>query len=170
MRLCETREQCNVVIMRLRMSIDRLAQAVIVLSLVLMVPVGGAVAQEQSAASDVGLSARSAGTRIYFDADPTYFNITVSVSGPDGYFGQIFSERRAPSFRLADFGEVSDGVYRFEMTAATQVYARNVSREPAGYNGRDVAGQRPREGVRFSGNFRVENGQVLVFDDADQET
>ncbi|RKQ94142.1 hypothetical protein [Maricaulis maris] len=149
---------------------NRVAQIVVMLSLAFAVPVGGAAAQGLSAASDVGLSARFAGSRIYFDADPTYFNITVSVSGPDGYHGQVFSERRAPSFRLADFGEVADGVYRFEVTAATQAFARQAVREPSGYNGRDSTAQRPREGVSFSGNFRVENGQVLVFDNADQET
>jgi len=153
------------------MRLSRLVQFAMTLSLLLVVPVGGAVGQTQSVAADVGLSARYAGSRIYFDADPTYSNITVSVSGPDGYHGQVYSERRAPSFRLADFGEVADGLYRFEITAATQVYATDQSsREPAGYNGRAPTAQRPREGVSFTGSFRVENGQVLVFDDADQET
>lgn len=153
------------------MRVDRLAQAVFILSLSVLMTVGGAHGQAQSVAADAGLSARYAGSRIYFDADPTYFNITVSVSGPNGYYGQVFSERRAPSIRLADFGSVVDGIYRFEMTAATQVYAAEPSsRAPAGHNGREPTAQRPREGVSFTGSFRVQNGQVLVFDDADQET
>ncbi|MFT6660864.1 MAG: hypothetical protein ACJA0K_000846 [Maricaulis maris] len=164
-------EQYIIYTMRLFMRLERLVQTVTILSLLLVVPASGAIGQARSAAADAGLSARYAGSRIYFDADPTYFNITVSVSGPNGYHGQVFSERRAPSFRLADFGEVADGLYHFEMTAATQTYAAEPSsREQAGYNGREPTAQRPREGVSFTGSFRVENGQVLVFDDADQET
>lgn len=125
--------------------------------------------QSAAVASNDGLSARFAGGRIYFESNPAYFNFTVSVSGPDGYFGQVFSERRAPSFRLSDHGSVEDGLYRFEITAATQELNRQASREPAGYNGRDSRNTQARVGVSFAGSFRVENGQVRVYD-AEQET
>lgn len=139
-------------------------------SLSLTAPVSTIYAQGLSAMSENGLAARFSGGRIYFDSNPTYFNFSVSVSGPSGYYGRVYSERRAPSFRLADFGDVEDGVYTFEITAATQEVMRQSSREPAGYNGRDASAGQPRVGVSFSGSFRVENGEIRIFDESEQET
>lgn len=104
-----------------------------------------------------------AGSRLSFDSVSGLSNYTLRVSGPNGYFGQVYSDRTAPSFRLADHGDVEDGLYTYEITAATSVYAPRPASEMGLDNGRS-AEARPRVGTSRSGSFRVVNGQILELD------
>lgn len=131
---------------------------------------GSGLAQAQSTARDYRVQEHAAGTRLRFDADPDLSNFTLSVSGPNGYAGTVSSARVPPSFRLADHGDVVDGVYSFEMTAATQERRRDASPQQAAYNGRDPrSGTTAYLGYTYSGAFRVVNGRIMEFDQAEQE-
>jgi|TARA_R110002073_G_scaffold34954_1_gene102900 hypothetical protein len=109
------------------------------------------------------------GSRLSFRTDPSLSNYTLRVTGPDGYQGQVQSARVAPTFRLADFGSVPDGLYTYEMTAATT--ERQVLATPpvAGADGRSGRATPGLIGTSMTGSFRVVNGQILQMDPAASE-
>lgn len=127
-------------------------------------------AQAASTANDDGLSYRFSGTRIFFDANSDLFNFSVRVTGPNEYVGQVFSQRRPPSFRLGDHGDIADGVYQFEISAASRQSRRQVSAAMMRSNGRDNSNQQAFDGTQTAGSFRVVNGQILVMDETEGET
>lgn len=133
-------------------------------------PSGVATSQSDSAPSADSISVRLAGTRLYFDGEPSYFNYSVRVTGPNGYVGEVFSARRPPSFRLSDHGAVDDGVYRYEVTAATREVVQYSTPRSRSTNGRDATSQEPRIGIASDGSFRVVNGQIFASSEAESET
>lgn len=133
---------------------------------------GIAVAQPSAMApeSRYHVEERFAGGRLSFSADSGLSNFTLRVSGPDGYTGQIYSERVVPTFRLADHGSVADGLYYYEITAATPERARRASPQDLAFNGRDPGSSGGGfVGVSYSGSFRVANGRILELDTSLQE-
>lgn len=141
-----------------------------VLALALSVATGPVQAQNDRPERDYHIQEQAAGTRIRFDADSELSNFTLSVTGPGGYHGSVTSARVPPSFRLADHGSVVDGLYQFEITAATPERRRDASPQQAAYNGRDPrAGTTAYLGYSYSGAFRVVNGRIMEFDQAEQE-
>lgn len=131
---------------------------------------GFSSAQGSSNTAEADISVRMTGTRLYFEADPDYFNYTLRVTGPNEYVGEIFSARRPPSFRLGDHGSVADGIYRYEISAATREYATFATPRAPGADGRSASSQQPRVGVVTGGSFRVLNGQILVSSETESET
>jgi len=119
-------------------------------------------------AAEAQIDANFSGGRILFESRSRLTNYSVRVVGPDGYVGELQSARTAPSFRLADFGEVPDGQYTYEIFAATSEIQRSVRRAAPGENGRDVS-SRPRVGTSSSGSFHVRNGQIIEFDTSAEE-
>jgi len=141
-----------------------------ILGLALGVAAAPAHAQSERTEREYRIQEQAAGSRLRFDADPALSNFTLSVTGPDGYHGSVTSARVPPSFRLVDHGDVLDGIYNFEMTAATPERRRDASPQQAAYNGRDPsAGTTAYLGYTYSGAFRVVNGRIMEFDQAEQE-
>lgn len=58
-------------------------------------------------------------TTLWFEAWGTLSNATLVVSGPDGYITDITAQKGTPTFHLRDAAPVIDGVYHYELTAAT---------------------------------------------------
>jgi len=127
------------------------------------------VRQLDPAASDYALSENFNGTRLNFSTDSALSNFTLRVSGPDGYHGQVFSARSAPSFRLGDHGSVPDGLYSYEMTAATPQLIRQASMPVPGADGRSANARPGNVGTSMTGSFRVLNGQILILDSSASE-
>ncbi|WP_323760976.1 hypothetical protein [Maricaulis sp.] len=136
----------------------------------LALPSGVAIPQADDVPSSASISVRLAGTRLYFEGEPSFFNYSVRVTGPNGYVGEVFSARRAPSFRLSDHGAVDDGVYRYEVTAATGDVVQHSSPHSRRANGREASAQVPRIGIASDGSFRVVNGQIFASSEAESET
>lgn len=105
------------------------------------------------------------GGRLAFTPRAGLSNFTLRVSGPDGYEGQVFSARVAPTFRLADHGSVPDGRYRYEISAATRERRAVASLPAAGADGRDGPAQPGFIGISQNGRFQVANGRIVPFDD-----
>ena len=106
------------------------------------------------------------GGRLAFTPRAGLSNYTLRVSGPDGYQGQVFSARVAPTFRLADHGSVPDGRYTYEITAATRERRTMANLPPAGADGRDGPAQAGFIGISQNGRFQVMNGRIVPFDDS----
>ena len=111
------------------------------------------------------------GTRVSLDQSTArgLSNFTLRVSGPDGYIAEVFSRSAAPSLRLTDFGQLPDGRYVYELTAATQQTQRQVGRLRSGENGRSGVAQAPRVGMQQDGYFVVQNGRIVQFDPTETE-
>jgi hypothetical protein len=118
---------------------------------------------------DASFEERFSGTRLNFNVESSLSNFTLRVTGPDGYHGQVFSARSAPSYRLGDYGTVADGLYYYEMTAATTQTARMATPPVAGANGRSGQARPGTIGTATSGSFRVANGQILILDSSASE-
>jgi len=88
-------------------------------------------------------------------------NVTLAVSGPDGYYAQQFSKTGAPSLALAANGSLPDGLYTWEITGATSQMVK--STKSSFDNGR---GENARLMVNKpntqSGTFRVQNGSITM--------
>lgn len=98
-------------------------------------------------------------------------NMTLTVSGPDGYSAKQTSSFGAPSVSLSDYSGMADGQYNWQLTGATKVQVRNPQ---AGFNnGRDsVDPEFVSKSFTETGSFRVVGGVVqmpgsIVEDDTD---
>ena len=95
-------------------------------------------------------------------------NMTMTVKGPNGYHSKSYSSDQAPSMSLSQNGGLADGLYKWELTGATN---EMVKANPMGLdNGR---GSSAREFVNKSatesGTFRVVNGSIVAPDAGMQE-
>ena len=83
---------------------------------------------------------------------------TLKVTAPGGTLTEIFVEQGTPVFRLPT-RDVADGIYRFELTAATKETAKIVNQID---NGRGDAG-RDSTSVPYNmnGQFTVSRGVII---------
>ncbi len=90
-------------------------------------------------------------------------NMTLSVSGPNGYHTEAFSKSSNPSVSMAEGGTLADGQYTWETRAASNqmVKVNNNGLD----NGRG-ANERAYMNVPVieSGTFRVLNGAIVSSD------
>lgn len=112
------------------------------------------------------------GTRLVVDRSSTsgMSNFSLRVTGPDGYLAEVFSRRVAPTMRLTDYGTLPDGVYSYEVTAATSVRERQASAPRVGQHGRSGVQQPGFVGTSQHGTFRMLNGQIVIADANASET
>jgi hypothetical protein len=123
---------------------------------------GSASAQE--------LTENFTGTRLYFSvSDTSLTNFTLRVIGPEEYVAEAYSARTVPSLSLTEFGTLADGLYQYELTAATTTRLARARPEDATANGRLPGTQRGRASTSMSGTFRIVNGQILQSDPAAAE-
>jgi len=90
-------------------------------------------------------------------------NMTLSVTGPNGYHVESFSRSGAPSLSLAEGGSLADGQYNWETRAASN---RLIESPKRGLN--NGRGDNERAFVNApiieSGSFRVVNGAIVSSD------
>lgn len=121
---------------------------------------GAAQGQEQLDAEP-----RFAGERLVFSVSGAYTNYVLSVAGPESYYAQIEGARSAPTLRLRDHGAVPDGLYQWQLSAATNRVLPGAARMDQTLNGRQPSAGAPRIGAQTSGAFRVEDGRIMIFED-----
>lgn len=110
-------------------------------------------------AQDLKAVNRFAGAKLGFDLQGDYSNVTLTVTGPDGFVTSTYSEKAAPVLDLAKAGKLPDGEYRYQLSAAdTKTMIRQMPMD----NGRD--GKDPEQipaSVAMSGVFSVQNGKIV---------
>lgn len=126
----------------------------------------GAWAQQYNTVTgaEPDIAAVFSGGRVSFQTNDNLSNFVVRIAGPSDYYGQVSSARTLPSIRLADFGEVPDGLYSYEITAATTQQVQSVRRATPGANGRTGNAQVAYVGMSSTGTFYVQDGQIVPFD------
>jgi hypothetical protein len=102
------------------------------------------------------------GTQVGFELKGTFRHVTLSISGPNAFHVSAEARRRAPTIDLARAGPVEDGLYTYQLHAASD---DRVKLRTTLDNGRD--GKEPDEisrGIASSGVFRVRNGAIVPID------
>ena len=84
-------------------------------------------------------------------------NATMRVATPDGEITDVVAERGTPVFMLK--GDVADGLYRYELRAATEEMVKNRDyNEDSVFNTGDEYIPKP---FYVTGAFRVERGAIV---------
>ncbi|WP_416878790.1 hypothetical protein [Litorimonas sp.] len=95
-------------------------------------------------------------------------NMTIVVSGPDGYYTKEHAEYGSPFIALSKKGNLQDGLYKWEMTGSTN---ERVRANPMGLN--NGRGDRQPEFINKSttesGTFQVLNGSIVAPDSIQEE-
>ena len=114
---------------------------------------GACLADEKFAAEKFG------GTSLGFLLKKSLSNVTLSVSGPDDFHASVFSKTGSVALDLRKFGPVEDGIYRYQITAATD---QKLKVRTTFNNGRDAKERiAPHKSVAMGGMFRVRNGKIV---------
>ncbi len=95
-------------------------------------------------------------------------NMTLTVTGPNGYYAKEYSSHQAPSLSLSKNGTMADGLYNWELTGAT---SKQVEANPMGLdNGRGSSARKfVSQSMTESGSFRVVGGSIVAPDGAMEE-
>jgi hypothetical protein len=88
-------------------------------------------------AQDLNATPKFTETTLGFDVRGQYTNFTFSVTGPFGFSAQEFSRSSAPGFDVRKFSDLPDGVYIYQLSAATDQKVRTFT--PSDNNGREGA-------------------------------
>lgn len=105
----------------------------------------------------------SAGTLSVQSSVSSASNMTLSVSGPDGFSAQKQSSFGAPSVSLSDYSGMADGTYTWQLTGAMTERVRNPK---AGFNnGRaELDPEFVNKTFTETGSFRVIGGVAQMPD------
>lgn len=107
-------------------------------------------------------------TTLMFDLTGPYHNVTVTVVGPKDFHAEAFAKKGVPPVDLLRYGGAPDGLYNYEITAASTEEPVEVKQRLD--NGRGKAAQNKRfRSAGLTGSFRVENGRILPPDDLKEE-
>ena len=90
---------------------------------------------------------------------PSAGHSTLTVSGPDGFHREAFSNGGSVALQLGAGGKLADGIYNYEVTAATGERTPNPNQDQN--NGRTAEPPVVYVGVTESGTFTVENGVIV---------
>ncbi|GGA29479.1 hypothetical protein [Neptunicoccus cionae] len=106
-------------------------------------------------------------TALWFESWGSLSNATLVVSGPDGFITNIVAEKGTPRFYLRDAAPVTDGVYRYELTAATteKIKLRNQLNNGRGENQKDEIAKP----FQMGGSFVVSRGVITKQEDIVEE-
>ncbi|PWV99111.1 hypothetical protein DFR52_104403 [Hoeflea marina] len=110
-------------------------------------------------AADISAANRFSGATLGFEIKGTYSNVTLTVTGPDGYLASAYAEKSAPSLDLGGSGKLADGQYHYQLTAADpSVMMKQVQLD----NGRDKpAPDSVPASVTMSGVFTIRDGAII---------
>ncbi len=111
---------------------------------------------------------RFSGDVVQVVLDGQVYNTTLSVAGPNGYYAEAYSKAGSPMIKLSQHGKVADGLYIWQVTAATdeliEVHDKGLpsdSSNSSGYRRASPGIITINKGTAESGSFRVQNGSIL---------
>ena len=111
--------------------------------------------------SAVAGQAQVYGDRIQVQSSKSMSNLTLTVSGPDGFTATGFSKSGTPTATFSTTSGLPDGVYKWQLSGATSQMIRANSN---GFdNGRgDAERTYVNKSDSESGMFRVKNGSIFA--------
>jgi len=110
-------------------------------------------------AEDLSAEQRFTGSSVGFDLKGDYSNVTLTISGPNGFHASAFAKSGTPSIDLRQSGATQDGTYTYHLTAATN---EKIQARTQLDNGRDPQATAQRvKGVSTSGTLHIKNGLIV---------
>jgi hypothetical protein len=96
-----------------------------------------------------------------FDLKSRYSNFTFTVTGPAGFSAQEFSSSSPPSLDIRKFNDLPDGVYVYQLSAATDEKIRTYT--PPDNNGRDgTPAGTVLKSASLTGSFLLTKGVITT--------
>ena len=103
------------------------------------------------------------GVTVAFREQGTIKNATLSISGPNAFFASKASKTSIPSINLTDFGDISDGRYKYQITSSDIGTASIATTRPLN-NGRNSESRKAAsKSISQAGHFYLEDGQIKHF-------
>ena len=97
---------------------------------------------------------------VWFDNWTGLSNATWTIAQPDGEVITIFAASGTPVFQLVGGGQTIDGIYRYELKAATEEQVEITNKQN---NGRgDAARDTTFKPFHMSGVFHVQRGVIML--------
>lgn len=97
---------------------------------------------------------------LWFESWGALTNATLSVVTPEGDQKQVFADRGTPVFNLRDVAPAPDGIYRYELTAATEEKVK--IKNPINNGRGDNARSETNKPMQMTGFFIVKGGAITV--------
>ena len=112
-----------------------------------------------SAAPAIAADPIFSGTSMTAKSSAKMKNMTLTVTGPDGYHAQTFSASQSPFLSLEKSGNLADGLYKWQLTGAS---SETVLANPGGLDYGRGSGARKfaNKPMIESGSFRVIGGTI----------
>ncbi len=98
------------------------------------------------------------GSEVHVKLPSGFTNATLSISGPNGFYAQVFSKTGSPSIDLIRAGGTTEGQYTYEITAASSQQAVNDNPMDNGRGGVDKSAG--AVGASTSGSFHASGGII----------
>ena len=108
-------------------------------------------------ADDLAAEQRFGETAVTFDIKGNVSNVTLSLSGPNGFHASASAKTGSPTIDLRRFGAPDDGVYRYQLTASGGEKLIVRTQLDDGRGGSNA----PLKTVTASGNFTVKGGVIV---------
>jgi len=99
------------------------------------------------------------GSEVSFSLGGAYSNATLTITGPDGFYVRNFSKSGNPAVDLIKAKAKADGVYTYEITAASSETVTILNPQNNGRGGADRATM--KRGVSATGTFVVKGGLIV---------
>jgi len=99
------------------------------------------------------------GSEVSFSLGGAYSNATLTITGPDGFIIRKFSKTGNPAVDLIKAKAKADGLYTYEITAASSETVTVPNPQNNGRGGVDRATM--KRGVSATGTFVVKGGLVV---------
>ncbi len=110
---------------------------------------------------------RSRGTQVAFELTGAYSRISVRIGGPGGFHTIAYSDAGVPVIDLAKSGIPADGIYEYEVKAATDERMPDAIRLN---NGRGAVAPKPvYRTASISGSFIVIDGAIKALPDISED-
>jgi hypothetical protein len=120
-------------------------------------------------ANDLKAETNFRDTIVGFKLKESYSDVSLSISGPHHLHANAHARGAAPSVDLRQFGRPEDGLYHYQLNAATNEAVRSNTKHDNGRGDRERGEM--RRGVATSGVFWVKNGAIVQHDrNAREET
>jgi hypothetical protein len=117
-------------------------------------------------AYDLKADARFGATEISFELKAAYSNLTLTVTGPNGLHTSASARSGTPIVDLKRLSAIDDGIYHYNLSAATD---EKVPERSGLDNGRGQRHDAMLKSVSTSGVFEVKGGTIVKVDPAARE-
>ncbi len=109
-------------------------------------------------------------THLSFSQKVNLGSSTLTVSGPNDFFASKSLASGIPTIELSNFGEVSDGIYKYQIYSALEGKFKKSTGSTLNNGRGHTSQQQENESATQSGNFRIVNGSIMTVQTTSQSS